>query len=302
MHRIDGDGAVDVIPTPESVGSTVGYFQKGNPATGTRATQVTADWCNAIQEEIAGAIENKGISLDKTNRGQLKMAIARRKIRSVINSNLTIDPADLDELFLVSTGNSNRTISLPPASEMVGVEMKFLKVDAGVGSVELVPHGSETINGSTSYVIRVRYGFLTLVSDGTNWNIVNISSDQEEILVNLTGSGNYTGGLLKFTRNGKIVTVDMLELVTHPSNSSPSSGPGLVPTRFRPDPQARNTYTTFSTGGLNIIVKPDGSIDFSYNGYSGSPVSRQDAGGEARSGLLTYAIASANYQPNVGPL
>lgn len=304
MHRIDGDGAVAVIPTPESVGSTVGYFQKGNPGTGTRATQVTADWCNAIQEEIAGAIENKGISLDKTNRGQLKMAIARRKIRSVINSNLTIDPADLDELFLVSTGDSNRTISLPPASEMVGVGMKFIKVDDGVGSVELVPHDSETINGSPAYIIRAQYGFLTLISNGTSWVVIEISPDQEEIDLDCTGVGDFTGGAIKLVRQGRFVTMHRLENITWVSSSNPSSGDGFIPQRFRPVNGISNVYYLTNSSGILISytlhVTPAGAISYrTYNIETGAERATISTG---TSHVVTWVIDSANYQPNVGPL
>lgn len=64
MHRIDGSGA-----TAENL------FTEGNPLSATPATQVTADWLNATQEEISGAIEGAGIALDKEDNGQLLAAI-----------------------------------------------------------------------------------------------------------------------------------------------------------------------------------------------------------------------------------
>lgn len=74
MHRIDGSGAVVALPTPEVVG-TPGYFDKGNPGLGVKATVVTADWANAVQEEIAYTITQAGLTLDKTNLHQLYSAI-----------------------------------------------------------------------------------------------------------------------------------------------------------------------------------------------------------------------------------
>jgi len=70
MFRIDGPGA-----TPDN------KFSEGDPANGTRATVVTDEWLNAVQEEVAGAIENEGEVLDKQNSGQLKKGIAARVIR-----------------------------------------------------------------------------------------------------------------------------------------------------------------------------------------------------------------------------
>lgn len=77
MHRIDTSTAVEAEPAPAAAG-TPGYFQNGNPATGTPATYLNADWCNAVQEEIAGLIETYlgAGSLDKADRTQLTQAVA----------------------------------------------------------------------------------------------------------------------------------------------------------------------------------------------------------------------------------
>ena len=64
MFRIDSPGAA-----PGNV------FTEGDPSTGTPATVVSADWLNAVQAELANAIEAAGISLDKTNDAQLLAAI-----------------------------------------------------------------------------------------------------------------------------------------------------------------------------------------------------------------------------------
>lgn len=64
MHRIDTSGSV------------AGRFDDGNPATGQRATLLSADWFNDIQENVATVIETAGITLEKGNADQLKDAIA----------------------------------------------------------------------------------------------------------------------------------------------------------------------------------------------------------------------------------
>lgn len=63
MHRIDGEGNI------------ANAFTEGDPGTGTPATQVTEDWLNAVQEEIAGVIEGAGDTLDKPDNAQLYDAI-----------------------------------------------------------------------------------------------------------------------------------------------------------------------------------------------------------------------------------
>lgn len=64
MHRIDGEGA-----------TSDGKFTEGNPATGSVATTVTADWCNAIQEEIINVLAAAGITPTKADNTQLRQAI-----------------------------------------------------------------------------------------------------------------------------------------------------------------------------------------------------------------------------------
>lgn len=64
MHRIDGPGAtIDNL------------FTEGDPASGVPATTVTGNWLNAVQEEIANAVEDSGLVLDKPTNDQLAQAI-----------------------------------------------------------------------------------------------------------------------------------------------------------------------------------------------------------------------------------
>ncbi len=71
MFRIDTSRKALARPTPLPQG-TPGYFQDTNPAGG---TEVSADWLNAVQEEIAHVIEALGHTLDKTDVTQLWAAL-----------------------------------------------------------------------------------------------------------------------------------------------------------------------------------------------------------------------------------
>jgi hypothetical protein len=74
LHRIDIPSAALSLPAPAAYG-TPGFFQAGNPLTATDATIVDADWANAVQEELVGAVVGAGLTLDKADRGQLLAAI-----------------------------------------------------------------------------------------------------------------------------------------------------------------------------------------------------------------------------------
>lgn len=67
MHRIDGDGNV------------AGMFDPGDPFIPLPATQVTADWANAIQEELVNVIQTEGgVTLSKPDNTQLWAALVAR--------------------------------------------------------------------------------------------------------------------------------------------------------------------------------------------------------------------------------
>ena len=75
MHRIDSSGTAVALPTPGDVGATVGYFTEGDPSSAVPATEVSADWLNAVQEELIAVITQAGASPDKTSRTQVRDAI-----------------------------------------------------------------------------------------------------------------------------------------------------------------------------------------------------------------------------------
>jgi phage-related tail fiber protein len=87
MHRIDTATA-----QKDKFGQGKNGFTRGNPQTGTPATQLDYLYCDAIQEEIANAIESAGIKLDKSKHDQLATAIKEFvkkgsvKLNSSINS------------------------------------------------------------------------------------------------------------------------------------------------------------------------------------------------------------------------
>lgn len=80
MHRIDGAGA-----------TVTGQWTEGNPSTGTPATELTADWMNAVQNEIENVIvTGAGISLNKASNSQLLAAIIEVIARNMFLPTFTV--------------------------------------------------------------------------------------------------------------------------------------------------------------------------------------------------------------------
>lgn len=65
------------------------------------------------------------------------------------------------------------TITLPAAAIYEGRMYTFLKIDATVNDVTIDGNASETINGLTTAVLKGQWASLKIVSDGTNWIIVD---------------------------------------------------------------------------------------------------------------------------------
>lgn len=74
MFRVDTSTAAETLAAPGPAG-TPGYFQSGDPQSGTAATVPGADWFNAVQEEILSVIEGAGLDPNKADRAQLYAAI-----------------------------------------------------------------------------------------------------------------------------------------------------------------------------------------------------------------------------------
>ncbi|WP_323936160.1 hypothetical protein [Aeromonas veronii] len=72
MHRIDTPSR-----QKDKFGSGKDGFTRGDPQTGTPATEVSADILDTMQEEICAVVEEAGISLDKENNSQLLSAIKK---------------------------------------------------------------------------------------------------------------------------------------------------------------------------------------------------------------------------------
>ncbi|WP_429865033.1 gp53-like domain-containing protein [Enterobacter roggenkampii] len=70
MHRIDTTTA-----QKDKFGAGKNGFTRGNPQTGTPATDLDDDYFDAIQEELAGIVEATGVALDKSKRNQVLTAL-----------------------------------------------------------------------------------------------------------------------------------------------------------------------------------------------------------------------------------
>ena len=99
---------------------------------------------------------------------------------AVASADYTILDADGYYNIFVTTGASNRTITLPAAANNAGRKILIKKADSGAGLVVI----SGTIEGVATNNIYKQYGYCRIISDGTSWLF------EEDI----TEEGSYTLG------------------------------------------------------------------------------------------------------------
>jgi hypothetical protein len=70
VHRIDTETREEDLH-----GSGKDGFTAGDPGAAIAPTDLSADWCNAVQEELAHVVEDAGLTLNKGDHHQLAAAV-----------------------------------------------------------------------------------------------------------------------------------------------------------------------------------------------------------------------------------
>jgi hypothetical protein len=73
------------------------------------------------------------------------------------------------DFVLMTTGATDKTVTLPAAASNTNAIIEIKKVDAGAGNLIIDGNGAETIDGLTTQTILTQYTSLTLHCDGTEW-------------------------------------------------------------------------------------------------------------------------------------
>lgn len=80
--------------------------------------------------------------------------------------------ATIDTVVKADATTAAFTVTLPAAAGNSGRRIIVKKMNSNGNAVTVDGNASETIDGSTTYVISIQYETVEMVSDGTNWVIV----------------------------------------------------------------------------------------------------------------------------------
>ena len=98
------------------------------------------------------------------------------KAETTSNFTVSLTPSNasnfnsLEVIYAVSNGSTAVTATLPTAASIEGKKVHVKRL--GTANVTVDGHSSETIDGSTTFVLTTQYSAITMISDGTNWLII----------------------------------------------------------------------------------------------------------------------------------
>ena len=90
----------------------------------------------------------------------------------VVTTTYSMDP--LDDLVLANAAGGAFTVTLPPIvnAQRKPYYVKRINAYTGANDVTVDGFGSETIDGSATFVLLARYESISVLHDGTQWWIV----------------------------------------------------------------------------------------------------------------------------------
>lgn len=98
-------------------------------------------------------------------------------VTSAKSASFNVGADEFDYFYLIDSSGGNVTATLPAASSVYnGFRVHFKAVDLS-NDVTLDGNGSETIDGETTYSISAVDDSITLICDGSNWQILSTNAE-----------------------------------------------------------------------------------------------------------------------------
>lgn len=122
-----------------------------------------------------GGVGTSGQVLQSTGSGIQWASVSGSSLMSVTSktANYTVSTGDGDDVLVRTDCTSGAvTITLYTAVGNTGKMVSVKKIDSSANAVTIATTSSQTIDGSTTRTISSQYNSLTMVSNGTNWDII----------------------------------------------------------------------------------------------------------------------------------
>ena len=127
----------------------------------------------------------------------------------VSSTNYTILDNDAYTTILVTTGNSDRTITLPTATDNQFRLLCIGKADTGSGKVIIDGEGAELVNGAATYDLLKQFDFTWVTSTGTEWML--LTTDLFTLITKEEGQSGYVDAVSGGTKTPTQVVISKCE-------------------------------------------------------------------------------------------
>jgi len=128
---------------------------------------------------------------------------------AVVSKTTTYTATSADDIILVDGTSAAWTLSLPAAASNTGKVFYIKRTDSTIANaVTIDPNASETIDGATTRPLYTQNEELTIVSDGTNWRVLN--HEAETAWATYTPTGGWTGAVTyagRWRRSGQYAEI-----------------------------------------------------------------------------------------------
>lgn len=177
--------------------------------------------------------------------------------------------------ILVTTGGTNKTITLPTASANSNRLLKIKKIDSGAGFLIIDGEGSETIDGATTQTFTKEGDSLSIQCDGSNWFIVSWKRYYIKEVKNL--DNNYTAGKAVIIRSADRVSITIKDMGWSGSQTALLTSVGFLPTWARPNRTMRPVTSLSAAHITRIDVQADGQMALRFFNATLSTTASSDA-------------------------
>jgi hypothetical protein len=181
--------------------------------------------------------------------------VAKSAYLLTTNANYTILDTDGYDTFFFSTGNTNRTCTLPTAANNTGRIFKIVKSDSGTGQVQIVGTVNGQSDSTLQNAINYQYGNCIITCDGSNYFYVQQIVEQGKYTPTGTNGANTSAWTMnantQFMRIGNTVNISGVGTITISTANNVawniSLPTGLAPT-FGSAQQAGGCCINFGAG------------------------------------------------------
>ena len=127
--------------------------------------------------------------LDRFN-GSSWAGVGSRNIFGVVSKTTTYTATNIDNVILNDVSGGDYTVTLFTAVGNSGHQLILKKTDSSTNELTIDGNASETIDGNITTTLNTQAETITLVSDGSNWQIIDRKATTLETLYSLTIGGS----------------------------------------------------------------------------------------------------------------